>query len=86
MNRGRIFRRRFDTRMDRLQNTAEQIEDRLEKVKDQAREGLVRGQKAFISFEKSMARNFREHPSLYLLAGAALLGLLLVSVLRDRRV
>ena len=85
MNRGRIFRRRFDTRMDRLQHTAGQIEDQIEKVRDQAREGLVRGREAFVSLEQSMVRNIRKHPALYAIAGLALLSLLVASILRDRR-
>ncbi len=71
--------------MDRLQHTAGQIEDQLGKVRDQARDGLERGRVALVSLERSMVRNVREHPSLYVIAGLALLGLLVARIMRDRR-
>ncbi len=90
MNRGRIFRRRrFDARMDRLQDTAGELEtkvrDQAAAIAEQAREGLERGRAAFVSFEQAMARKVRANPALYLAAGAALVGLLLAKLLMDRR-
>jgi len=85
MNRGRIFRHRFDTRMDRLQTAAEHLENQMEKVRDQAREGLERGRDALVSIERSMVRNVRDNPALYLVGGLVLLGLLLAKISRDRR-
>ena len=85
MNRGRIFRRRFDTRMDRLHSAAGQIEGQIEKAREHAREGIERGRDAILSMERSLVRNFRQNPSLYLIIGGALLGLLVFSLFNDRR-
>jgi len=71
--------------MDRLHSAAGQLEDQIGKVRDQAREGLVRGREALISLEHSVMRNFRRNPSLYAVAGFVLLGLLVARIVRERR-
>lgn len=89
MKRGRIFRRRFDTRVDRLHETTGQIETRVRDqaaaIAGQARQGLVRGREALTSLEQALTRSIRENPSFYLAAGVALVGLLVAKLVLDRR-
>jgi len=75
-----------------LQSLVEPWEEPIDKVREQAahmaehaREKLVRGREAMVSLEEAVVRNVRQNPRLYVMAGLALLGLLLAKRFFDRR-
>ncbi len=78
--------------MDRLQSLVEPWEEQIDKVREQAahvveqaREGLVRGRDTMVSLEEAMVRSVKQNPRFYIMAGLALIGLLLAKRFFDRR-
>lgn len=78
--------------MDRLQSLVEPWEDQIDKVREQAvmvaeqaKEGLVRGREAMVSLEEAVVRRVQQNPRFYIMAGLALVGLLLAKRFFDRR-
>ncbi|MEI6351159.1 MAG: hypothetical protein WCP06_08635 [Verrucomicrobiota bacterium] len=89
MNRGRNFRRRFDTGIDRLQHTASQVEskvkDQASALAEQAREGYTRSRDTLVSLEHALERNVRANRGFYIAAALALIGLLAAKLILDWR-
>lgn len=89
MNRGKTFRSRFDMRLHQLQDTADHIEeavrDQATALAEQTREGLLRGQKAVSGLERSLEKSVRSNPMFYLGGALAIIGLLLLKMMYDRR-
>lgn len=52
---------------------------------EQTREGWLRGQKAVSTWERQLENSMRSHPMLYLGGAMSLVGLLLATMLLDRR-
>ena len=89
MNRVKTFRSRFDMRLHQLQDTADHIEeavrDQATALAEQTREGLMRGQKAVSGWERSVEKSVRSNPMFFVGGALALIGLLLLKMLFDRR-
>ena len=89
MNRGRIFRRRVDTGLGRLQETAghlqERMKDQASALADQTREGLTRSRDTLMSWEHAMERNIRQNRALYIATLGVLVGLIAAKLILDWR-
>ena len=89
MNRGNTFRSRFDMRMHRLHDTADEFESTVRNqasaLAEQTREGLMQGQKVVVAWEKRLEESLRGNPMLYLGAAVVLIGLLVAKMMLDRR-
>ena len=75
-------------RLHQLQDTADQIQasvrDQATSLAEQTMEGLGRGQKAVVNWEKSLEKSVRSNPMLYVGGALAVIGLLLLKMLFDR--
>lgn len=89
MNRGNTFRSRFDMRMHRLHDTADEFESTVKEqasaIAEHTREGILRGQKAVTAWEKRLEASLQGNPMLYFGAALAVIGLLIAKILLDRR-
>ena len=89
MNRGKTFRSRFDMRLHQLQDTADDIQsavrDQATALAEQTREGLMRGQKTVSGWERSFEKSVSSNPMLYVGGALAVIGLLLLKMMVDRR-
>ena len=76
-------------RLHQLQDTADHIEeavrDQAAALAEQTREGLMWGQKAVSGWERSLEKSVRANPLLYAGGALALVGLLVLAALRNRR-
>ena len=86
MNRAKIFRRRFDRGMDRLQEKMDEtIGTRTATIAKQARQGWMRGREEVDALEKALVRNVQSNSGLYLAGLVALVGLIVAKALFDYR-
>lgn len=89
MHRRNTFRSRFDMRMHRLHDKADELESAVKEqataLAGQTRRGWLRGQKAVGAWEERLERSIQAYPLLYLGASLGLIGLLLAKRLLDRR-
>jgi len=72
-------------RLHQLQDTAEAVRDQATALAEQTREGLMRGQKAVSGWEHSVEKSVRSNPMFYVGGALALIGLLLLKMMFDRR-
>jgi hypothetical protein len=90
MRRGRMFRRRFDVQMDRIQETVGQLETNVRNqavvLGEQARSTVEQGIKSIGAYEHRLAGSIRKNPALYVGGGLLVAAVLLLMFGRARKV
>lgn len=92
MNRGKIFRKRFNQQLHDLHDTADHLQtavhDRAAMLAEQTRDGWKKSQKMMSGWEKTVEDSVKSNPMLYFgtaLAAVALASLLAAGMIMSRR-
>lgn len=92
MNRGKMFRKRFNQQLhdwqDSASNLGTAVRDEAAMLAEQTREGWDRSQKVLSGWEKAVESSVKSNPMLYFgagLAAVALAALLAAGMMMNRR-